>query len=160
MAKKKQKWGIGDIVAIRRLDGVYIPAQIVDVTPRALNSLVVALFDDPHNDLDGEPIKLDPEDIFSVVFSTRESLDGGDWKVLGSAPVAIPDTLIPSTQLRQSGFVGATIYGTAIIDDFINAFYALAPWDMCYIPDYFDKMLIDARRKPKHLMYKSSMGES
>lgn len=37
MPRRKQKWKLGDIVTIQRLDGLYVPAQIVDVAP-ATNS--------------------------------------------------------------------------------------------------------------------------
>jgi hypothetical protein len=36
--------------------------------------------------------------------------------------------------------VGSTIYDAAIAEDFMNAFYALQPWDDWHNPDYLDEL--------------------
>jgi hypothetical protein len=40
----------------------------------------------------------------------------------------------------------------ALAEDFLNAFYALIPWDNYYIPEYLDKYLIDISKKPKNII--------
>ena len=51
--------------------------------------------------------------------------------------------------------VGSNIKDAIIAEDFMNAFYALHPWDDWYDPEFYDKMLVDKLKKPKHLIYKS-----
>jgi hypothetical protein len=155
MGRKKVKWKVGDIVGIPRLDGVFTVAQVVDITPQALNSAVLAIFDEAISDVASpQSISMSPERLMAVVFTTREQLDSGTWKILGEGPVTIRETLIPSKELRPRGFVGAKIYGSAIVDNFVNAYQALSPWDMYFRPDYFDDMLISPARKPERLIYK------
>lgn len=155
MGRRKVKWKVGDIVGIPRLDGVFAVAQVVDITPQALNSVVLAIFDEAISDVTSpQNISMAHDNLIAVLFATREQLDSGTWKVLGTGPVTVPEALIPSKGLSSRGFVGAKIYGSAIVDNFVNAYHALSPWDMCFRPDYFDDMLISPIRKPERLMYK------
>jgi hypothetical protein len=39
------------------------------------------------------------------------------------------------------------------MNDFLNAFYGLSPWDAYFDIYYFDKLLIDKAKKPKDLIY-------
>ena len=60
----------------------------------------------------------------------------------------------PCEPLRASGFIGATITGSGIVDDFVNAFHGLAPWDDWHDPRYLDTLLLDPSKKPRGLVYK------
>lgn len=53
------------------------------------------------------------------------------------------------------GFVGVTVYGAAIIEAFLNAFFGYLPWDVYYRPDFFDEMLLSPDKKPRNLTYKA-----
>jgi len=54
----------------------------------------------------------------------------------------------PYETLRRSGFIGAKVRGSGIVEEFVNAFYGFAPWDDWYVPDYLDAFLISASKKP------------
>ncbi|HEX3025336.1 MAG TPA: hypothetical protein VHP12_09005 [Chitinophagaceae bacterium] len=94
----------------------------------------------------------------SLIEVTKEQIDFGVWKVLGNKPTDIPISRHANEQYRSSNpykdGVGSKIYDAAIAEDFINAFYALSPWDDSHDPEYYDKMLVDKRKKPHHLIYK------
>jgi hypothetical protein len=56
--------------------------------------------------------------------------------------------MIPFQHLRGSGFVGATVEGSAVVEKFVDAFYGLAPWNDWYVPDVLDNLLLCAEKKP------------
>jgi len=41
------------------------------------------------------------------------------------------------------------------VENFLNAFHGLAPWDRYKDPNYFDEMLISEAIKPQVLVFKS-----
>jgi hypothetical protein len=153
MSRKKQKWDIGDLFVIRLKDGEYGTAQVVGQERDALNSVTVAFFDKklstPEQLLD---CLLPATTVFSVALSTRDLLDRGHWKVVGHRDVAIPDHLCPFEELRNSGWVGAVIHGSAILNDFVNAYFGLQPWDEYLDPAYFDKLLLPSVQRPAHVI--------
>ena len=46
-------------------------------------------------------------------------------------------------------------FGIPIEDDFIKAYFSLAPWDDWHDPEYLDKLLISPDKKPENLIYKN-----
>lgn len=157
MAKRKQQWQIGDVFTVETLDGRYVIGQIVGQEKDILNSVSIAFYDLRYDgdELESENIDLDPKKIFSLVFSTRDLLDSGKWKVIGNQSVPISDNERPYEQLRESGFIGANVVGSGNLEEFLNAFYALLPWDDWYDPNYLDTLLSSPEKKPSNLIYKS-----
>src|ERR1039457_7178468 len=142
--KHKQKWEIGNVFLVELKDGKFALGQIVGRETSVLNSLSCAFFDfrvsDP-NDVDCIR-ELPTDKVFSVLFVTRDLLDSGHWKVVGSRPVSVQKELLPYEGLREKGFVGAKVIGSRNINEFLNAFYGLHPWDDWKDPQYLDKLLI------------------
>jgi hypothetical protein len=66
----------------------------------------------------------------------------------------------PYEHLRKSGWVGAKIRGAGVVEEFINAFYGLLPWDSRYDPEYFDKLLISPAKRPSRLIFKQGPAEA
>ena len=81
-------------------------------------------------------------------------MDEQKWLIAGNRPVTLPRTLLPYEKFREAGFVGAKVIGSANVVKFLNAFFALAPWDVMKDPDYFDRFLLAPDQKPKKLIYR------
>lgn len=158
MTRRNQKWTVGDVFVIKTLDNRYVAAQIVGREAEVLNSVTIAVFDEGfENPNDAMQAKLDTSYVISVVFSTRDSLDRGIWHIVGNRPVMIPKNLFPYEHLRgEAEWVGAIVHGSGIINEFVNAYYGLLPWDDWADPAYLDKLLVKPDKKPTHLVYKSS----
>jgi hypothetical protein len=50
-------------------------------------------------------------------------------------------------------WAGERFSDAALVEDFVNAFYALRPWDNWYDPNYLDKFLINTSKKPSNLVF-------
>jgi hypothetical protein len=152
--KSRQKWTVGDLVLLRLADGTFAVAQIVGKEPEALNSVTLAIFDQRYAGVEeAHEAELADEDLIAVLFTTPDLLNRGEWKVVESRPVAVDRDKMPNEDLRRSGFVGAKIYGSGIVERFANAFYALGPWDYYHDPKYFDNLLISPDKKPTRLVF-------
>ena len=134
--------------------------QVVGRESQVLNSVSVAFFDHRVN-IAGEAQEaadsLKNDDVFSILFSSRDLLDLGKWQVVGSASPLIPRTKLPYENLRPNGFIGAKVIGSGNVAKFLNAFYALHPWDDWFSPHYLDGLLVVADKKPKTLIYKNAV---
>ena len=93
-------------------------------------------------------------DVFAVLFSTRDLLDSGVWRVAGTRGVVVPKELLPFEHLRAAGYVGARVVGSGINTEFLNAFYSLTPWDDWHDPRYLEGLLLSPDKKPQRLAYK------
>lgn len=155
MTNKKRNWNVGDIFTVETSDGMHVVGQIVGQERTVLNSVSVAFFDirlqDPK---EVEEISIDPDLIFSMVFATRDLFDSGKWKVVANRQVAVEPNQLPNEDLRATGFVGAKVIGSGILEEFLEAFYALTPWDDWAEPDYLDRLLVAPSKKPARLIYK------
>ena len=151
-----QTWRIGDIFLVENLDGTRSVGQVVSQEKKVLNCVSCAFFD-RRMDSDDIQDNLQPlvlELIFAVLFVTRDLLDNGTWRVVGHMPIMLPSDLLPYESLRSSGYVGAKIVGSANVNEFLNAFYGLSPWDDWKDPAYLDKLLISPDKKPSNLKFK------
>ena len=136
-------------------DGSVSLGQIIAHEPKAMNSVGCILYDARFSD----PTKVDvanpPTNCpFAVLLTTHDLLDSGHWRVVANAPLGLSHDLIPYEKFRTSGFIGAKIYGSAIINEFVNAFYGLVAWDDWADPKYLDGLLLSPGLKPKNLIYK------
>lgn len=131
-------------------DGDTCPGQVIGREPQALNSATIALFDRKGPPLQSSDVgELHRGDIFSLLFVTRDYLDCGQWPVIGETESTVPAGEHPYEATRDSGFIGAKISGSAIVQEFVDAFYGLAPWDDWYLPDYLDAFLLAPEKKPE-----------
>ena len=75
---------------------------------------------------------------------------------IGSGAGYAGDRIEPAIDLIEQGnIIGINTEGSAIIDDFIKAYFSLAPWDDWHDPEYLDKLLISPDKKPENLIYKN-----
>jgi len=151
--KKRQQWDVGDLFLIRQQDGLWSAGQILDrmmanVASCAFYAVRVA---EP-NSLGPS---LPPDSLIAVATVTRDGLDSGAWKVVGHAPIGVERRLWPNEPFRDVGWIGAKIYDAGIIEEFLDAFHGLVPWDKWKDPNYLDRLLISPDKKPAKLLYKT-----
>lgn len=150
---KKQPWKSGDCFLIPLKDGTFLVGQVLSAEPSVLNSVGCALFDQRS---DGQTLAQPSlKSLFSILLTTRDLLDAGEWKILAAFPVEVPREKFPFEALRSSGFVGAKVTGSANVAEFANAFCGLAPWDDWANPNYLDQLLLSPELKPKSLVFKA-----
>lgn len=152
MPKRKVKWVPGDVFVIPLCDGRVAIGQVLDLM--MVNQVRVALYDETFPSPEAIVLaqSCQPEHLVSLITSSREQLDYGVWKIVGNRPVLVPLPQYPNEQFRAQGWVGAKHYDAALVEDFMEAFYALRPWDNWFDPNYFDAFLISPSKKPNRLL--------
>lgn len=159
MARQKQKWQVGDYFGIPIEDDFLAVGQILGkydwigvaclITKMKFSSKNLPLYED---------IKIDKNDVIAAMFITEESLDKGFWPIIqqGIVNKNILKQYFPNIDLIEQGnIIGINTEGSAIIDDFIKAYFSLASWDDWHDPEYLDKLLISPDQKPENLIYKN-----
>jgi hypothetical protein len=154
--KKKKEWNSGDVFLVPLKNGKYAIGQILDL--QMPNIVRVALFDEIVTSLDVFKLSecCSVSNLISLVASSREQLDYDVWKLMGTKQIDISKKSFPNEEFRKKKWVGATHYDAAILEDFLNSFYALLPWDDWFNPNYLDNFLIDVSKKPTNLIYKKA----
>ena len=151
--KQTQRWAAGDFFTVKLTDGTYSIGQVIDVP--FPNVASVAFFerrvDAP---IPSEPLELTNEEIISAATVVAAHLDRNAWKVFSSGPILLSEEKWPNAATRGKALVGHKTYTGAILESFLNAYYALEPWDQFHDPQYLDKLLISPSKKPDQLRYK------
>ncbi len=141
--RKKQRWSIGDIFSIQQKDGNWSIGQMLDqMLP---NVVTCAFYDLRYSGAPPERIKLMPCQLISCVSVSCEQLDYGRWKVIAHQQPAVGRDSWPNEKFRDCGWIGAKIYDAGIIEEFLDAFYRLVPWDDWHDPNYLDRLLVSPK---------------
>ena len=151
--RRRQTWKIGDVFLVALKDDSHAVGQIVAQERAILNSVSCAFFATraEENDFASmDPMPL--EKLIAVLLVTRDLLDNGVWQVVAQRPVTLPRELLPYERLREAGFIGAKVRGSGIVNEFLNAFFGLSPWDDWHDPAYLDEFLISPDKKPDNLI--------
>jgi hypothetical protein len=149
--KKKQAFNNGDIFLVPLKNGEQVIGQVLDM--QMINVVRCAFFAEKYTSDDIISLNVGSnKNLISLVAITKEQLEFGVWKVIGNKNVGIPLDQYPNEQFRSNGWIGAKIYDAAILEDFLNAFYRLMPWDDWADPYYLDKLLVDKSKKPDNLL--------
>jgi len=149
VASKKKQWDSGSVFLIPLKDGTECIGQVIRREKSVLNSVAIALFDMKGKWSSGQSLpSLRAEDIFSAILATKDLLDSGRWVVLDEEIISVSDDMRPYENLRETGFIGAKVRGSGLVEEFANAFYGLVPWDDWYVPDYLDGFLVSPDKKP------------
>jgi hypothetical protein len=146
------------VFSISTSDGRFAIGQVVGQEPNLLRSVTAALFDERHNSIEEarEHAICDPSTLFAILFVTVNHLESGDWHIVGHRSVSVDARFNSHEHTRVQGFVGAKVVGSGIVNDFVEAFYGLAPWDDWNDPHYLDSLLISDAAKPVgRLVYKN-----
>jgi hypothetical protein len=153
----KKKWKIGDLFVVQTSDDKFVLGQIVGREASAMNSISAAFFDrriDSPEEAVGAARSVSANDAFAILFVTRDLLDSGKWQLVGYLEPIVPPAMLPYENLREKRFIGAKIIGSGIVNKFLDAFYALRPWDAWHNPNYLDGLLVSPAKKPTNLIYK------
>jgi hypothetical protein len=154
--KRKIKWQNGDVFVVKLIDGTFSVGQILDLQ---MSNIVRCSFfrnrfntvDDVHNSNFYEV-----KNLISMVACTREQIDYGIWKIIDKKPIIIDSKLFPNEEFRENNWIGSKSYDASIIEEFLNAYHSLTPWDDWYDPNYLDQLLLDSTKKPKNLVLKNA----
>lgn len=154
MARKRQKWAVGDLFLVPTSDGRFGVGQVIG-GKAILNSVSIALFCDrcagPDDALE---VNLSRANAFSALFVTRDLLDSGTWQVVGNRPVLFSQSELPWEHTRTRNWVGAKVSGSANVGRLVNAYFGLAAWDDWHDPKFLDSLLLSPDRKPPHVLLK------
>jgi hypothetical protein len=153
--KTQQQWSQGDVFLVTLQDRSSLVAQIVGQERQVLNSVTCAFFDwriKSSSEI-AQISKMPTDKLFSLLFVTRDLLDAGIWAVVAHCSIGVPTQMLPFENLRKGGFVGAKVFGAGNVIKFLNAFYALSPWNQMKDPNYFDKFLVSPEKKPAKLIW-------
>jgi len=151
MAKKKINWQNGDVFFVKLKDGTYTTGQILDLQMK--NVVRCAFFDERIINQQEANVSCNVKNLISILATTREQLDFGIWKILGNKKIEILIDEYPNEQFRNNDWIGAKVYDAAVVEEFLDAFYALIPWDDWADPNYLDKLLLDKTKKPNKLIF-------
>jgi hypothetical protein len=144
-----QKLVDGSVFLVPLMDRSFGVGQITARENVGLPAVTVALFDwreagDGLTHADW----LRDEHLVSCQFVTPELLGNSTWPIVSRNKVAISKRFRPFEETRRNGWIGAEIRGSAIVRSFLEAYHCLRAWDGYADPAYFDKMLIETRRRP------------
>lgn len=153
MPKRRTPLKEGDIFVVPQLDGRWTPAQVLNLMMPNVPSC--AFYRTRLAPPFLPPLQLERNDIFSALTVTRDLLDSRRWPIVDAAPVQLERARWPNEQYRSRRWVGSKTYGSGIVEDFLNAFHGLAPWDQYKDPNYFDRLLLSESWKPAKVILKS-----
>jgi len=153
MRRKKVSWSNCDVFAIPLDNGKYSIGHILD--QGLINTIRIALFDEVIESLDDINVDIlcDIQNLISLIEVTKEQVDYGVWKIIGKKNSQIPQDRYANEKFRKNNLAGSKVYDAALAEDFMNAYYALIPWDDWFNPDYLDNFLVDKNKKPNNLIY-------
>jgi hypothetical protein len=145
----------GDVFLIPLANGKYAVGQVIDLEQRTLLCVSCGLFDlqisDPTN---VSSILLDESNCYSTLLVFRGYFLNHRWKIAGNQNLKVKKKRFPYEKQLRGGGIGVKILDEELVEMFVNAFYALAPWDGYRDDKYFDRLLIDAKKKPKNIIFK------
>jgi hypothetical protein len=155
MAHKRKKWSVGDLFKVPLEDGTASLGHIVGQERSMMNSVTCAFYATKVPDTcppDSPPAPTD-DALIACVFTTHDLIRRGFWPIIGHVLPQLSQKYFPYEDCREKGWVGATMHGSGIMREFVNAFYGLASWNGYFDPNYFDKLLIDPSKRPKDLLF-------
>ena len=154
MARRKPP--VGTVFRVRLSDGGYATGQVIAYEPQMLNS-VSCVFTSQRDWTLGSVIT--ESSIIASLFTTYDLLTKGRWETIGEAEIPIPQSDFPFEHLRSAGWVGAKMIGSGTVEEFLNAWHGLSPWDDWADPNYLDRLLFRGRIRPACATYKKDKAE-
>jgi len=152
MKKKRIKCESGDVFTVVLKNGEKCFGQILDF--QMTNIIRVAFFDGVFAaEVNIEPDIIIKMKVFSMIATDKHFMTAGEWPIIGSAPVLVKETDFPNEEFRAKEWVGSVHYSATLVEEFLNAYYGLTPWDDYFDPNYLDKFLLNPNDKPHKLIY-------
>lgn len=157
---KRQRPEAGDIFGVPLPNGALCVGQVLARERQALNSIGCAFYCAAvraGDSLAGIPELLRQRPI-AILLTTPDLLNKGHWPILGRHAIQISIQEIPYERFRSKAWVGAKINGSGIVEDFLAAFFGLAPWDEYKDPNYLDGLLLPGRLRPDNVVLSKKQG--
>lgn len=151
--RKRQKWKDGDLFLVPLADSGRVLGQAL-FSPGPLYSVLCA-FTLRRTAPEWNLTQPKMEEVVAIQFVTCVALDFHDvgyWAVVGHAPVLDFRPAVDLEEHQARRFIGTKVFDAGILMDFLDACFALAPWDPYLDPEFFDKLLLSPDRKPSNLV--------
>jgi hypothetical protein len=147
MARRKRvEWEYGAVFAIPLIDGSYgIGQAIASMMPNIVHS---AFFSARFHSLPSSLPALRRDDVVALLSTWKESLNFGEWPVLGAATFIVETGEFPNERFRGVGYVGAKHYDEGIVQKFLSAYHGLTPWNTMHDERYYDTLLREGVARP------------
>src|SRR6267378_3357980 len=130
--KKRQRHKEGDVFLIPLNDGTYGLGQILSYEPQALNAVGCAFYN--IRVVEGPSLgilaPLPQDRVISIVLTTKDLLNRAVWPVVADRAIPTPKSARPYEKYRAKKWLGAQISGSGIVNDFLNAYHGLKPWNV------------------------------
>lgn len=148
MANIKRTWELGSVFAVPLSDGTFTFGQVLEEGGDVITAGFFATCSPtPETNLQS----LDKKRLFSILEITCNHLEQGEWKEIGKKLPVVWKWRFPNFKHRlfHNG-VGSKSYTSALVQEFINAYFGLIPWNhYVKMPDnYFDGFLLNWRTVP------------
>jgi hypothetical protein len=143
---KRQRPRPGDVFLVRVGSEHVAIGQVLELIPRALNSIGIAVWEplevrDHQRSIASEPP-------LAVLLSTPELLKRGVWVIEENIDPVIPIERRPYERFRSADWIGADIHGAGIVRQLLDACVGLTPWDDWADRSYLDGLLYPGRARP------------
>jgi hypothetical protein len=149
MARKT--WDVGNLFAVPLADGSFSLGQVVGREAQVLNSITCAFYRTRVSASALANVRAVPaaSELIAIQFTTKDSLTRRFWKVLGAYPVELPRHLFPHEDKRAHNWIGAEMFGSGNMVNFLNAYFGLKPWNVMFEEDYYDQLLAPGVSRPR-----------
>lgn len=153
MVRRRQSWKDGAYFLVPQKDGRSSVGQVLDrMMPNVVRCALYSERIENGAAFEGCRSRIHEETLIALLATTRDLLDEGRWEVVGAGTATIDMRRRPHEALREKGWIGARVVGSGIVEDFLNAFFCLEPWDAWKDPNYLDSLLVSPEKKPKRLI--------
>jgi hypothetical protein len=147
MARRKRvEWEYGAVFAVPLIDGSYGIGQAIG--SMMTNIVHSAFFSTRFQSLPSSLPALRRDDVVALLSTWKQSLNFGEWPILGVARFIVEASEFPNERFRDAGYVGATHYDEGIVQEFLSAYHGLTPWNTSYDERYYDALLREGVARP------------
>lgn len=150
------EYDAGDVFAVPLSDGSECLGQVFSYERMPLNSALCGLTLRTPNFFDPRK-RFALSELLSVQLTSDGFLTNGRWRILGNQPLPDVQRAFDIGSVREKGFIGSKVVGSAIIESLLNASRGLEYWDDWHDPAYLDGLLVAPDRKPAIVLYKSDL---
>jgi len=150
---------IGNIFAIPLGDGTFAIGQVLAHEQGMLGAISCAFYGLRYKaipSLDALPM-LDETLLIASHFTGKDRLVGSHWTILGKLEPILSTDVYPYESQRVMGWAGAKMIGTAILEEFLQAYWGLAHWDNWGDPNYLDGVLLPGNKRPRSARTKNDL---
>jgi hypothetical protein len=153
---KKAKPSVGDFFYIKLEETTFVIGQVLLIPSVGLPKYLCSFYGQRFSQVPSTNnlAELKKSNIIAIIFVTPESLKGGSWPVFANAEPTGVDLRRDLSQLIENNYIGCTIIGSGIVDEFMLAWHGLAIWNDWHNPSYLDGLLLPGVKRPENVKMK------